>query len=468
MRFPDFDNCLRAVAGCVLSSTFSVNCGAARGVMRGDPSMRDTSSSVVGAPFWERTAKTFLVHGHMTEFTPEFVWRLHDTALFTRLPAGGCRAARDPKPISYPRADDIAQECTLPFEPANDIVAIGFCNCARIHLHGNMGGRRYEVLCRDENSDSRSPPTSVLHVGAFDPYFSHWQHGIINTLPMLGMAAPVLHAFPGVSIVVNTRSTPSGSNGLLALPNLNLTVALPGVRTVSFQEAMSAGVEHGCRAGSVPRFAYPFGLSSRAHASNMSSSSEEERGWGAGWIDVYPRHAYWPYFEAIQGGAANGMGESGTGGRGAVAGARVVFISREPPMPRALADERRVLAELRELPWASRGLSFERLNRTWPASAFGELAGLIGVHGAAMGNAYRMPPASRMIEIIPSRRPRLCYAAVATGRGVHYHSFVASVFPADMERKTTGRSGEAAGGGAVHLNRTAFVAYVRRVFKLGE
>jgi hypothetical protein len=98
-------------------------------------------------------------HGHMTEFTPEFVWRLNDTALFTRLPAGGCRAARDPKPISYPRADDIAQECTLPFEPANDIVAIGFCNCARIHLHGNMGGRRYEVLCRDENSDSRSPPT---------------------------------------------------------------------------------------------------------------------------------------------------------------------------------------------------------------------------------------------------------------------------------------------------------------------
>ena len=51
---------------------------------------------------------------------------------------------------------------------------------------------------------------------------------------------------------------------------------------------------------------------------------------------------------------------------------------------------------------------------------------------------------------------------------MHYHSFVASVFPADMERKTTGRSGEAAGGGAVHLNRTAFVAYVRRVFKLGE
>jgi hypothetical protein len=48
--------------------------------------MRDTSSSVVGAPFWERTAKTFLVHGHRTEFTPEFVWRLHDTALFTRLP----------------------------------------------------------------------------------------------------------------------------------------------------------------------------------------------------------------------------------------------------------------------------------------------------------------------------------------------------------------------------------------------
>ena len=55
------------------------------------------------------------------------------------------------------------------------------------------------------------------NIGAFNTLVSHWQHGIIHTLPILGMAGSAMAAFPGATLVVDmprvglARSTDTAS-----------------------------------------------------------------------------------------------------------------------------------------------------------------------------------------------------------------------------------------------------------------
>ena len=504
------------------------------------PSVHDAAASSIGPPIWTRPAASDRFK--RGDFTPDFVWRVRDRPVVTRLHAGGCRSAVHPKPARKPDPSDDAQQCTIPLTPAHeapDVVAIGFCHCARIGRHGLGGGRFSYVHCQ-QNSTSRLPPpdlTAPLNVGAFDFYFSHWQHGIFNTIPAFGLSAPILKAMSDATLLVETRKTrvnersgapdvlklmatcepgcsacgynwyqanwragsptqwwdgqvmcsccnvttaqfetckrvcildsrvPERTNGLLHVRGLlNLTTALvPTVlrrlRVRALGDAMGTGRALGCARDEIPRFAYPFHLS--------SNGTEDQT--GGTWPDVYPRMAYWPLFEAIEQEAAppDDRATTTTSHR---SNGRVVYVSRVPPAPRAILNESVILDKLRALPWHAHGLSFEVLSGTWQPSAFASLAGLIGVHGAALLNAYRMRPrASSVIEIVAPTFPRLCIAAVCAGRGVRHHAFVASHFPSDYEAKThvvriNGTRVAGFGGGAVHVNQTAFVEYVRRVF----
>lgn len=112
----------------------------------------------------------------------------------------------------------------------------------------------------------------------------------------------------------------------------------------------------------------------------------------------------------------------------------VAFISRPPPQSRALRDESEVIRRLRALfaraakgDGRARDSVSARHEPEWvlvvvsdarPPRFFDSIDGLIAVHGAALANVFRMPLGAPVVEIGSAPAPRLCYAAVAKGRGL--------------------------------------------------
>jgi len=263
------------------------------------------------------------------------------------------------------------------------------------------------------------------------------------------MGAPILQAYgANVSIVVNKRIIDAHrrSNALLEIEGLNLTRRLPHLRAINFKAAELMGHAQGCAKSTIPFFAHPFTLASTSRGGGSAP----------GYADVYPKMAYWPFFEAVD--------DLETSGAGAGA-ASVVFIRRQGPMFRALEGEERLLAHARALPWKRcRGFNFQIVNESDFSGSLASrpLVGLIGISGGSLAKSYRMRPGSVVVEIIPPKDPPLGYAAVAKGRQLRHHAFVASSFPWPLEMAATSLET------MVRINQTAFLAFLSDVFRLGN
>ena len=81
--------------------------------------------------------------------------------------------------------------------PGNDVIVLGFCHLAQVVMQKARFARRRVIRChsvREAPYANVTPPlpSRVDNIGAFNTLVSHWQHGIIHTLPILGMAGAAM------------------------------------------------------------------------------------------------------------------------------------------------------------------------------------------------------------------------------------------------------------------------------------
>ena len=232
-------------------------------------------------PQWERVPRRkhreilFHPHGIGTLLQPDFMWRLADAAVVGK-------ALNDGPPLRL--------------RPNNAIV-VGYCHTARV----SFVKRRLDIRCRNDSEPPPPVPTHVAHIAAFDFYESHWQHGIFDTLPFFGMAAPLLHAFPTATIVHHDLGP--GGSGLLAVADFNASSALAGFayggarfRLRRLHDFVDPSVDRRSpRRLLVPSLAIAFAMRDESRPAAHSAAARLDRGLTEGEPDTFPRSAYWPY-----------------------------------------------------------------------------------------------------------------------------------------------------------------------------
>jgi len=423
--------------------------------------------TVATPPCWEASPlASYAIHKFGQFIEPDFVWRLQDAPGCDRVPTN-----RGPWP----------QECS-------DMIYMGFCHVAHVYRWG-PGATRTTIKC--EKSEVKMPPAAAVHIEhvlVLDPAFGrgHWQHTVLNTLPQLGMAALILQQDPNVTVVHNGAMLdvadislePLGTFRMLNWDHFSINrshreyqipnVVFPFARRGSYKKPI---VKRGTSAvlGRISQDHFRVLATSRVHT---------------GLVDSYSRSSYWPFWQLLP--------VAVPPRRLPTDPLEIVFISRPPPMARALWNERLVVQRLRTL-FGSQRYDFTVVNTSRPPAYFECVHGLIGVHGAAFANTYRMQAGARAVEIHSYRGvlgyedARLGYAVISQSKGVDHRVFFADSFPSNYEAKPrlhyamqsnqTAPSASATRAAArsvvghtdfVVINVSHFITFVARTFGIEE
>ena len=316
-------------------------------------------------------------------------------------------------------------------------------------------------------------------VAAFDlhPHLQGvWQHHILNAVPTLGMALPLLRALGWHR---GRRDMRFVHTGVLQHRNVHL----PGAQWLLNGTATK-------RSGKPRRVAQlPFTSLNRTkhfamafvapyHGFISTRHGDATRG-GDDWPDAarrrlappevltpeiaMPRAAYWPF---------------GTRARPNHRAPFVAYISRQQVHSgrRRLANESAVLSELSTL-FRELRIPFAAITEDAPSEQYRDACGVIGVHGGGLANIHVCAPGTVVIEIGPrpvaeaaalvgrsrgnrylfgdaDERPRWCFAALSRGLGLRHYVYYATAFPRGYFNK-----------GAITVNATHLGSFAKELFE---
>ena len=313
------------------------------------PSRADLAPSQIGPPRWMRVppGTSFRTHGVAATIDPDYIWTIDDprgSVLSTLVLPRNYLAGKSSKSEVAERCPDVdSATCDWPLTriqsasgvgQGNDVLVLAFCHTAQV-MHVKVGRKR-QIRCTSWPHNpwrNTTPPlpTAVEHIGAFDTYISHWQHGIINTLPIYGMASAALQAFPNATLVVDEdchgastsrpeqpseeKSAPppagSYSSCLLRVRDLNMSALHRQVQSIASLDRFvnQPGFPQAAygRSPILRNFVFAFAAKRVGPGDGCGGRLGPE--WSpscrqfqlvGGHFDIYPRSAYWPFYQLIE------------------------------------------------------------------------------------------------------------------------------------------------------------------------
>lgn len=257
-----------------------------------------------------------------------------------------------------------------------------------------------------------------------------WQHHVLDAIPHLGMALPLLRALGKRARLVHTGAL-THRNVLAWIPPLAATRPARHLAPKMMLRRLNAGQLH-------PNFALAFTADAR-DADDAGPSDDRVPGleWDRtvrGGFD-HPSWAYWPFRLATHAAAAT-MPTPPLDKAPFVA-----YLARgsRSSLARRFEDESAIVRRLNE--------TLRRLRlQLVPTTTAGELrgaCGVIGLHGGALASIHTCAPGTRVIEILGkvqelgraaylhkmSKDPYWSYAGLSRGLGLEYFSYFPQKFP---------------------------------------
>lgn len=369
---------------------------------------RPRYASPTASPCWERSDTAFVLSDGFT-FNPQWLWRLGEDGGSDLAVRGGhcarCSVATGPSP--------------------RRTAYIGFC---RQMLRNGSSDMR--CLAEGSSSPPRLEDGADWQVGALVLHgFGQklWQHHVLDSMPILGMALPLLRALGQRATLVHSG----------ALELRNVLASVPSRKTIYIATKYSGYVH--------VNFAMAFTVDAR---SAEAAGPSDDRVPGLPWDQIqhrgltHPSWSYWPYRLASQ--AAPAAATQPTSEpyvawltRGEVGARGTRWLVNESSVLR------RLNATLRRV-----GVRFDVLSRPSPSLLRGA-CGVVGIHGGALANIHACAPGTRVIEIIgevqtlPNRGgskplysdPYWCYAGLARGVGLDYYAYYPLRFPLELSSR---------------------------------